>query len=67
MRLLAALPEEKNDIADCDDVEAIAPFKFGASHKFHSRDFGYFKPKTMPSLMDMLSKLFFGEDLWLPS
>ena len=53
--------KKKNEIADCDDSTTIAPFKFGASHKFHSRE-----PKTTPALMEMLSN-YSGEDLWLPS
>lgn len=55
MRLLDTLPEEKNQIVDCDDSEAITVFKHGVSDEFLSIDFGYFKPKTMSALMEMVT------------
>lgn len=57
--------KKKNEIVDCDDVEAIVAFKHDVSDEFLSRDFGYYKPKTKPILMGMVTRHITGEDTWL--
>lgn len=54
--------KKKNEIVDCNDVEATTTFKHDTDDESLFRDFGHFKPKTMPDLMEMMTRFCAGED-----
>lgn len=57
--------KKKIDIVNCDDAEPIVEFKLVVFDEFLSRDFGYFKPKTMLTLMEMATRFYSSKDAWL--
>lgn len=57
--------EKKNEIVDCNDVEATATFKHDSNDEFLSWDFCHFKAKIMLDLMEMMTRFCAGEDTWL--
>ena len=55
---------KKNEIIDSDGAEVIVVFKHGLSDKHLTRCFGKYKPKTMLTLMEIVTKFCSGEDEW---
>ena len=56
---------KKSQIIDCPDAEALAAFKHNIRDKWLARHLGQEKPKSMASLMTLMTRFCAGEDSWL--
>ena len=56
---------KKNQIVDCPDTEALAAFKHNLRAAWLTHHLGQEKPKSMASLMTLMTCFCAGKDSWL--
>ena len=56
---------QKNQIIDCPDAEALGAFKHNICDERLARHIGKEKPKSMAALTSLMTRFCAGEDSWL--